>query len=223
MKGLGIALLLVGLVVGLFAMTMDVSVSTEAQTIGGVEMPSQRVNNLGLMDERRNYLIIAGFLMTGGLVLTVLGYQRGDIGTAQPVPAPLRKCPFCAEGIQPEAVVCRFCGRDLPDTASEVIDSGALTLPGPVKEALVDLRWLYVDWLGLEDDESFWVADERAAQRAEVLASLKRIGRLVAAKDSTVKWNLARAIREEFPRLVDDAELNECVVRFEDEESGGPA
>jgi hypothetical protein len=26
----------------------------------------------------------------------------------------LRKCPFCDEEVKPSAVICRFCGRDLP-------------------------------------------------------------------------------------------------------------
>jgi len=32
----------------------------------------------------------------------------------RPVPGDSRKCPFCAELIKREAVVCRFCGRDVP-------------------------------------------------------------------------------------------------------------
>ena len=37
----------------------------------------------------------------------------GPPGESIAVPA-LVRCPFCAEDIKPEAVVCKHCGRDLP-------------------------------------------------------------------------------------------------------------
>jgi hypothetical protein len=34
------------------------------------------------------------------------------------LPPRRRPCPFCAEPIQPSAVVCRFCGRDVPSATA---------------------------------------------------------------------------------------------------------
>ena len=43
------------------------------------------------------------------VVGVVLGANRNRQSTAN-----LKPCPFCAEMIQAQAKVCRFCGRDLP-------------------------------------------------------------------------------------------------------------
>ena len=66
MKGLGVIVLFVGVAWGIYALNIDVTVTTKGEFVGSIYLPPQTVNNVGLMDERRNHLAIAGFLSLAG-------------------------------------------------------------------------------------------------------------------------------------------------------------
>jgi hypothetical protein len=114
----------------LIAFNMDTTVTSEAQRFGSgdyaVDVPSVTVNNLGLMETRRNNLMFAGLTILAGVVL--IGF-----GSLSPKPATtditLKACPFCAEPIRPTAIKCRFCSSDLPENfgAATAVEISATT------------------------------------------------------------------------------------------------
>ena len=48
------------------------------------------------------------------LILLMTGDPPREQEVHRIVTGELRRCPFCAEGIRPEAIVCKHCGRDVP-------------------------------------------------------------------------------------------------------------
>ena len=62
------------------------------------------------------YLLLSLLLspLIGGIVLLLLGDNKEGIESNSISEGDSKKCPFCAEIIKKEAIVCRFCGRELP-------------------------------------------------------------------------------------------------------------
>ena len=71
MRTIGIILLVIGLIAVVNAYNMNTVVETEAQFIGGNYVPSQKVHNIGLMDKRRNELLVSCLVAVIGVGLFV--------------------------------------------------------------------------------------------------------------------------------------------------------
>jgi len=100
MRNVGYFLLVVGMLCIVGALAMDVSVSAGAR----------RVNNIGLMADRQNYILIGGLMLLVGVVMAIGGKrQTGIVGSYNDG----RACPICAETIRCAAVKCRHCGSDV--------------------------------------------------------------------------------------------------------------
>lgn len=119
MKKIGIVVFVFGLICLFAALSMDTSVSA----FGG------RVNNLGLMNDKQNYLLVSVAVTIMGVIVWVFGgrsTRQEDSSQGSPkISDPdqvTRTCPFCAEQIKAKAIVCRYCNREVKPIDVEVLD-----------------------------------------------------------------------------------------------------
>lgn len=119
MKAIGGVLIGLGLAWLGWAAMLDTTVVVMSQTYS---MPTGRVHNLGLMERRRTHLMLAGGTILVGTILMGFGSLRRQ-DTSDDADEDLRACPHCAEFVQPEAVYCRHCKRDIPAQATGDTDA----------------------------------------------------------------------------------------------------
>ena len=74
MKIAGYILIVIGIIGILFAFTMNVTATVPPKDYGsGIKTEETKVNNVGLMDNRRNYLILSGIIVLSGVMLVGFG------------------------------------------------------------------------------------------------------------------------------------------------------
>ncbi|WP_432741123.1 zinc ribbon domain-containing protein [Methylobacter sp. G7] len=154
MKGWGSFLIIIGIICAFSAITMDTSVATG---LGG------RVNNLGLMNLQTNLLIGAGIAFISGIML--IGFSsksRSGASRRSQTNDNNKKCPYCAEIIKKEAVICRYCGKE--QVTVEIINTPeeSLATPEDCERVLLEIGYKMIK------KENGWVIIEPLGERAAI-------------------------------------------------------
>jgi len=109
LKTIGWIALAIGIAGLLATLNMDTSVAT---SLGG------RINNIGLINDKQSYLLaFAVCTIVGAIFVALNGRENRGASievAAWPPAGNERTCPFCAERIKFEAVICRYCQKDMP-------------------------------------------------------------------------------------------------------------
>jgi hypothetical protein len=82
MRTLGIVMIIIGIFLGIFALSMDTSVQVEYPMGNPFGFP-ERVNNNGLMSDKQNYLIFSGILLILGVIILLKSETNSDERTSK--------------------------------------------------------------------------------------------------------------------------------------------
>ena len=129
MKIIGIIVLAIGLIMGGYALTMDVGIDVPARDYGdGITTPAMQVANIDRMAQRQNYMIFSGILSMVGAILLGFGSMGRQVlpaksePTAPPVAESLISpqgatsvsiCPSCRHMGAGDATHCSRCNEPL--------------------------------------------------------------------------------------------------------------
>lgn len=104
MKYFGYLMFTIGLILLVIAFTMDTSVAVDYPMGNEFGLP-ERVNNLGLMADKQNYMIFGALLSVLGVIIGISYEKKYEKESTEKV------CPKCAENVKKEAKICRYCSH----------------------------------------------------------------------------------------------------------------
>jgi len=116
MKQVGLILIAIGLCWGFFAFDMPTTVNFDEER--AFYSPGKPVYNIGLMDRRRDHMMISFTFIISGVFLFGCGaIAASKLPTTTAIKSVheedlyQKKCPACTENIKLEALRCKHCGE----------------------------------------------------------------------------------------------------------------